>query len=258
MKDLFYKKVGQGKALVFLHGLLGFHRNFHSIALALEKDYESLLYDQRFHGRSVKEGPFTLERLALDLKELLDHLGLKKIYLVGHSLGGYVGAYFTHLYQDYVEKLVIVDSNPWPKKERFEEIETMLKLLPSSFKSREEMEAFFEEKVEKGEIVRRMAGFLKASIDRGTLSFVFNPPDILKLLEDTRRVKPLPVLEKITSPTLILRGERSNYFESEEFLRLKSLNLKNYSLLEIKGAAHWIHSDKPLEFKKALLQFFSS
>ena len=149
MGEIFYKTLGTGKPVVFLHGLLGFHRNFYSIAKALEKDHLCVVYDQRLHGRSIKKGPFTLERLALDLKDLLSSLNLKKVNLVGHSMGGYVASYFTSLYPKLVEKQVIVDSNPWPMSERFKEIEDMLLLLPSKFESEKEIDLFFNEKMEK-------------------------------------------------------------------------------------------------------------
>ena len=256
MSGIFYKTVGKGKPLVFVHGLLGFHRNFFSIARSLEEDYQSLLYDQRFHGKSKKEGPFTLERLALDLKELLDSFHLKGIHLVGHSLGGYVAAYFTANYPEYVRRLVIVDSNPWPMEERFNEIKGMLSLLPEKFEKKEDMQAFFKQKVEQGLIKDKMASFLKASVDRESLRFFFHPPDILKLLEDTRSIEPVPVLKTIKTKTLFLRGENSTYFPLPDFEKLKALGLKSFLLLEIKGSAHWIHSDQPEAFKQALLKFF--
>ena len=103
-----------------------------------------------------------------------------------------------------------------------------------------------------------MALFLKASIDKKTLSFVFNPKDILKLLENTREVEPLPVLEKIKVKTLYLRGEKSRYFPRSDFQKLKALSLKSFSFKEIKDAAHWLHADNPEDFKKALIEFFSS
>lgn len=67
-------------------------------------------YDLRGHGRSqATTSGYTVESMALDLKELLDILGLEKIYLVGHSYGGAVSLYFALHYPRRVKKLILAD-----------------------------------------------------------------------------------------------------------------------------------------------------
>ncbi|NJM34500.1 MAG: 3-oxoadipate enol-lactonase [Rhodomicrobium sp.] len=58
----------------------------------LADHFRILRYDNRGHGASdVPGGPYTIERIALDAKELIEGLGLPPVHFCGLSLGGMVG-----------------------------------------------------------------------------------------------------------------------------------------------------------------------
>jgi 3-oxoadipate enol-lactonase len=60
--------------------------------VALMDRYRVLLYDNRGHGRSqAPQGPYTLERIATDARELIEGLGVGPVLWCGVSLGGMVG-----------------------------------------------------------------------------------------------------------------------------------------------------------------------
>ena len=48
------------------------------------------------------------------VKELLDNLGIKKVFLTGHSLGGYVTLAFLELFPDYLSGYCLFHSQPFP------------------------------------------------------------------------------------------------------------------------------------------------
>lgn len=55
-------------------------------------DHRLVLYDLRGHGMSQPKGdsPYTVARLALDLKRVIEDSGLEEVVIVGHSVGGMV------------------------------------------------------------------------------------------------------------------------------------------------------------------------
>ncbi|MDJ0509898.1 MAG: alpha/beta hydrolase [Crocosphaera sp.] len=98
--------------MVFVHGWGGSARYWRSTAEALTDNYDCLLYDLRGFGRSkLPENPlglsYELEEYAEDLKELLDKLGLHKIYLNSHSMGASVGALFSTMYPEKIERAIL-------------------------------------------------------------------------------------------------------------------------------------------------------
>jgi pimeloyl-ACP methyl ester carboxylesterase len=71
--------------------------------------------DQRGQNESAgsdAEGAYTLGRLAEDLREVLDHLDLAQVHLVGHSFGGLVTREFAIAHPERIGSLVLMDSGP--------------------------------------------------------------------------------------------------------------------------------------------------
>ena len=66
--------------------------------------------DLRGRGRSNElTGPAGMAAHAADLAAVLDELGIERIVVVGHSMGGFVAVVFAHLYPERVARLVLVD-----------------------------------------------------------------------------------------------------------------------------------------------------
>jgi len=80
-------------------------------AAALAGRYRVLRYDVRGHGGSeVPPGPYTLEQMAGDLRELLDALGIADVHFVGLSMGGLIGMTFALAHPGRVRSLVLCDT----------------------------------------------------------------------------------------------------------------------------------------------------
>lgn len=99
---IFYKDWGHGEPVVFSHGwpLTGDAWDNQMLFL-LQKGYRVIAHDRRGHGRSTQTFERnTMDQFADDLHELIEHLDLRDITLVGHSTGGgeitrYVGRHGT-------------------------------------------------------------------------------------------------------------------------------------------------------------------
>ena len=101
---------GRGPAIVAVHGLTSNHTVWCSIADALAGEYRLLAHDLRGRGDSAKpDHGYNLDHHAADLRGLLDHFGLERVTLAGHSLGAHIGVRFATLHPERVAKLVLFD-----------------------------------------------------------------------------------------------------------------------------------------------------
>ena len=89
-RTLRYLKQGDGgRPVVLVHGFAGNLNNWLFNQAALASDRTVYALDLPGHGLSSKDvGDGSLETLANVLHEWLDALGLPRVHLVGHSLGG--------------------------------------------------------------------------------------------------------------------------------------------------------------------------
>jgi len=94
---------GQGPALVMIHGIGARKTGWDKITAALKDRYTCIRYDLRGHGESpVPSEPFGLDELVADLEALRERLGVEKMHVIGHSLGGMIGPAYAHKYPDRV------------------------------------------------------------------------------------------------------------------------------------------------------------
>jgi pimeloyl-ACP methyl ester carboxylesterase len=107
-----YLQAGQGPDLVMAHGLaadLSFW--YLRILPGLRDRWRVTVYDQRGHGYSdAPRTGYSTRHLAGDLIGLMDHLGIERPHLVGHSFGGAVALHHAILHPDRARSLALVDS----------------------------------------------------------------------------------------------------------------------------------------------------
>jgi len=109
--DLSYVDSGSGPAVLFIHGILGSQRQWSRLVDRLDDDHRLVVPDLFGHGESAKPyGDYSLSAHAAALRDLLDHLGIERVTLVGHSLGGGIAMQFFYLFPERVERLVLVSS----------------------------------------------------------------------------------------------------------------------------------------------------
>jgi esterase len=102
-----------------LHGLLSSHETFLPLVPLLKNDFDLLLIDQRGHGLTPPEGEdYTAERMARDIKDLLDNLQIKKVIMLGHSMGGRTALMFGGLFPEMIDRLIIEDMGIHQRQER--------------------------------------------------------------------------------------------------------------------------------------------
>jgi proline iminopeptidase len=112
---IFSESLGEGRAMMVLHGGLGFdHTYFRPFLDPLAEQGKVVYVDHRGHGRSGRPPVETLthERLAADVEELRVKLGLGKMILMGHSYGGFIALEYALRHQDQLAGLVLLCTAP--------------------------------------------------------------------------------------------------------------------------------------------------
>ena len=106
-----FKVEGNGRPLVFIHGLSDSLLYWEFLASYLKSDYQIIRMDLRGHGESyLGNDEVNIDLYVSDLKNLLDDLNLDKVDLIGFSLGGAVALDFSLKYPENVSSLVLMSS----------------------------------------------------------------------------------------------------------------------------------------------------
>ena len=102
---------GSGPAVLFIHGILGSQRQWGRLVDRIDDNSRVIVPDLFGHGESDKPaGDYSLGSHAGTLRDLLDHLGVDRVTVVGHSLGGGIAMQFFYLFPERVDRLVLVSS----------------------------------------------------------------------------------------------------------------------------------------------------
>jgi len=148
-----FHKAGGELNLVLLHPSSGYGRMWEPAAGYLDRRFSVYAPDQRGHGDSGRpDGEYSAEELAKDLRAVVDKLGLKRIVVGGHSLGGRVALVFAAWYPEITAGLIMVAgphlSNFYQTRDAVKNVygnsyKTMVS--PTAFASRADALAFVKE-----------------------------------------------------------------------------------------------------------------
>ena len=106
-----YRLDGNGKTLVFIHGLSDNLLYWEFLANNLKHDHHILRVDLRGHGESeLGNEEITIDTYVNDLNNLLEELEISEVNLIGFSLGGAVALDFAIKYPQKVDSIVLMSS----------------------------------------------------------------------------------------------------------------------------------------------------
>jgi pimeloyl-ACP methyl ester carboxylesterase len=110
-----YIDSGKGIPVVLLHGYLETSEVWNPFAGKLSERFRVISIDLPGHGMSGSYGSAnTMESMANIVKQLLDSLHIGKVFMTGHSLGGYVTLAFLELFPDSLLGYCLFHSQPFP------------------------------------------------------------------------------------------------------------------------------------------------
>jgi pimeloyl-ACP methyl ester carboxylesterase len=104
-----YRMAGRGPALLLLHGIGDSSDSWVDLMGELARDFTVVAPDMLGHGASAKpRADYSVAAYANGMRDLLEVLGIDRVTVVGHSLGGGVAAQFAYQYPERCERLVLV------------------------------------------------------------------------------------------------------------------------------------------------------
>lgn len=250
--QLSYQSYGQGRPLVILHGLFGSATNWTSLGKALGAHYRVLAVDQRNHGSSPHSAELSYSLLAEDLRGFVTEHELGPIYLLGHSMGGKTAMEFALREPATVERLIVVDIAPRAYPPHHDEILDALGSLDlSAYTSRSALDAALAECID--DLPTRQFLLTNATRDeQGQFRWKLNLPAIDR--NYAQLTAAIPGGRSFDSPTLFVRGARSDYIQPQDEATIRAL-FPQATISTIEDAGHWIHAEAPAAFA-ALVRAF--
>jgi len=251
---LFFKKSGEGKPLIILHGLLGSADNWQTISKKLSETYTVYIVDQRNHGHSPHTDEINYDLMSEDLYDLVAEEGLRDLLLMGHSMGGKTVLRFAQQHGFLVEKMIVADMGIKAYPPHHDLIfQGLFAVDVDNCPTRKEAEERLSSIVKDEANVQ----FLMKNLywkEAEKLAWRFN----LQSLSDNRGelMKAIPP-EPIDVPTLFLRGGKSRYVLDEDIDDIKKI-VPEATFKTIENAGHWVHAEAPQEFLNEVSEYFAT
>ena len=195
-----YNKKDQDVPIVFVHGVGLTHEIWHP-QLEFFNYHSTLAYDILGHGKSLLEKEeITFDDFSDQLIELMNHLNIKKIHLIGFSIGSLIARNFAITQNERLSSLTLLCSvykrtaeQQKIVNQRFEQAKKELKLSKLALKR------WFTDKYLQNnpEIYEKISSILSAN----------NMNNFLKVYELFVNHKNDEDFNKITANTLVMTGE---------------------------------------------------
>lgn len=255
--------------LLLIHGGRDHCRNWDWVARALRDDWHIVAPDLRGHGDSewASGGSYAMVDYTLDVAQLLEALQAEPVTIIGHSLGGSIALQYTGTYPKRVERVVAIEGlgpppgmikeTPAPQRMRHwvGEMRALAKRHPRRYASLNECVERMREAnpnltadqayhLTVHGVIRNEDGTYTWKFDnyvRAASPYLFNMGDARSLWE------------QITCPTLLVRGTDS--WASDPEIDGRATAFRDYKLVNIEKAGHWVHHDQLDVFLGAVREF---
>jgi pimeloyl-ACP methyl ester carboxylesterase len=231
--QMYYEVQGTGDPILFIHGGGGSTDGSWPKEYAghLSRHFMVIMADSRGHGHSTDgAGPITFGRIASDAVRLLDHLGVRRAHVVGHSAGALAGLYLLVDFPDRVRTA------------------TLLAGLYHVDNYRPEAYAGL-----KRELERLLRG------EKFESRLASRPISVLKKLQSAWLTGPfftLRVLETIDRPTLIVTAGQDTFFPPTVGKQMHA-HIKGSELLAFPDATHRVQVTNAKELIPAIRDFIA-
>lgn len=254
--------------VVLCHGFLDIGWSFDAVAKELVRTGHGVAsFDWRGHGRSEwigRGGYYHFPDYVLDLDELLPQLADEPVHLVGHSMGGTACAMYAAARPERLRTLSLIEGLGPPEMEPREPAKRLRAWLEgvrrvrakSPRPMRDAREALKRMRVQNPDLPDELGLFLvdnSTEATDGGLRWTFDP------LHKTLSPRPFQaalfeaVLSSITTPTLVVAGERGMRLQDE---KRRVDEIPDHRFVEIPDVGHMIHWLKPKELAAVLDGFF--
>ena len=237
------------RTVLGIHGLTANHRCWASMAEALPPGYRLVAYDLRGRGDSDKPATdYSLTTHGRDLASLLDGLGLRRVVLMGHSLGAAIALRFAVDHPSRVRQLVLIDGGLDVRAEVLDSLGPALARLGTEFPS---LDAFLERMRALPMFTGRwnddLEGYFRYDVEMlpsGAVRPKASPSAIAEELRNLQRERLWTLHHRVRCPTLILRAPdglltATDCLMTHEEARALAAAIPKAKLVEIAGTNHY-------------------
>jgi pimeloyl-ACP methyl ester carboxylesterase len=273
-RDAAPASTANGRTVLLLHGknFSGFYWE-RVIGVLAARGFRVVAPDQIGFGASSRPNiHYSFHQMAATTKALLDHLGIKRVVVVGHSMGGMLATRFTLLYPAMVEKLVLEDPIG------LEDYRTLVAYSEVEELYRAELNANYDSflQYQKGYYTSWKADYEPYVRDQAwVLGTGEYPRAAMSAALTSEMIYEQPVcyeFSRIEAPTLIIIGHEDHTVPGKARLLPEMKNvagdyprlaaktheqIKGSKLVEIAECGHIPHIERPEEFDRALLAFIA-
>jgi pimeloyl-ACP methyl ester carboxylesterase len=261
----------QGTPMVFLHGFGNDAHVWDEICPAFAPHYRTLAFDLRGHGSSDWDTEMRYDHasMARDFEVAFEALGLQRLVLVGHSMGGRVAMRLAGQMPEKLAGLAIVDSGPEVDARGVTRIRLEASQGPLRFSSLGQYERLLGElyPAVRAETLARLAAHWTYRTEDGSYELKLDPrlrgggrdleldPEELReiMARETRQL--WDALEALPCPALVVRGAASDILAPETADRMVDEAIPDARLAVIPRASHSVMLDNPEGFLQALSDF---
>lgn len=262
---------GDGDPLLALHGLASSGHWYGRVAPFLSGRFRVIAPDQRGHGATTQApSGYDWQTLAEDAVRLMDHFGISRAPVLGHSWGGHVASNLAMRFPDRVYRVVMIDGGfqdggllPNPTWEAFRQ-----RLAPRLVVgTREEYLARLADNLSFcwGEDLAEIALTMVHEGADGQMYDNLRPQNHAQVLETMWNEPPSRVLPRIIVPALVIaagpRADRAN----SQFSRQREVMVAAAEKALPNGRVHWIADTihdigyhKPEELASVILDFLAA
>jgi pimeloyl-ACP methyl ester carboxylesterase len=250
---------GNGHPILFLHGGGINAHTWDVVSLMLRERYHCIALDQRGHGDSEWSPAidYGVATQVGDVEGFIEKLGLANPVLVGQSMGGLNSIAYAIRQSPKMKGLVVVDVGPEINSAGTQRIREF-----SSTPELESLEAFLERAVKFNPIrdprvLRRSLFYNLRQLPTGKWSLKH---DQRRASDDSWRIaaeqreRILRDVAKISCPTLILRGGKSDVLTDEAAERFAHM-LPHARWVRVENAGHNVQGDNPSGLLDAMNPF---
>jgi pimeloyl-ACP methyl ester carboxylesterase len=261
----------EGVPMLLLHGFGNEAHIWDDFAPAVAPYYRTLALDHRGHGDSAwdPEGRYDPDTLVRDVECATQALGIERLVLVGHSLGGRVATLFTGRQPERVAGLVLVDIGPEldargtlrirmeveeSRDPVFESVDEYARLLSLHYPAA--TPTAIARMAHHG-VRRREDGRYALKMDPALRGAAAERLSSEELAERGRVLaeEQWKALERARCPALVVRGAASDVFSPETAERMVEEVLPNGRLAVVARAGHSVMTDNPEGFRDAVTAF---
>ncbi len=242
---------GEGPCMVLLHGYLESMEIWEDFAGRIPGSYRLIIPDLPGHGRSGTWGDtHGMEDLAGGIRALMESEGIHKVFLVGHSMGGYVVMAFADMFPEKLLGYSLMHSTCFADSDEKKENRDREISLVLCGKKRQIVQVNIPKAFSAGNVDRMREEVEKAraialgNSDQGIIALLRG----MKLRPDRSHVLKDPAL-----PLLLIGGMKDNYIPVEVFERLVGL-APHAKVLRLEESGHMGFVEEGGKVLEALLE----